>query len=463
MLENLPFMQDLHSPCAVFIGTETDYGSFRKELTETNIDKVIETTNLLRENGIDAVPCFSEEAEAPSKTVVTATGIQTPVFKPKVAQEAAAKIKQILKDQKKKEMRVKPGRDLLFKLPVYPVTFEQMAPISNTSKRFYGDFCDPDLSNPNNNEVNATRKKYGFDLEYKLCNEALNSSSLLSSDQLAEKNSKSLQYVYRGGVLGNKPYTSLASSENKNIAYSSPDIKTAMQYSGCFGDYGAKLKAFSPSSQESIRFGFVYEYKTAKDTSLFKDWAIERGENPSINQTSKSISRQDWENKAFETPVFPDKNKVNNIYLHLRKDGNDVFYPINQNDKRWQAMLSLYAPADTSKRGYMIGRRNNILRDKKVYSSYTAKTLGIFKKKLKPYQTDESKQELLRKSNTTIEELNTKTSNNNQTNMSYQERVQKIKELRGLSSPSTAIQRPTQQQSLSQQDIIAYKKGSNTL
>ena len=120
-----------------------------------------------------------------------------------------------------------------------------MQPIAATSKSCYGDFLEVDLNS--GKEAVAIREKYGFDLEYKLCTEAMNSSSLRSQEDLASKHAKQLQYLYRGGALGDKAYAVLANRENKSIAYSTPDITVAQMYSGCDCNYGTKLRAYSQS------------------------------------------------------------------------------------------------------------------------------------------------------------------------------------------------------------------------
>ena len=101
-MENLPytdnqisFIKDIKSPCSVFICTNpvrTGGGSQDYDWLESQFDNIVNMANLLREHGIDAVPCFSKSAEDPSKTVVTARGIQTPVLKGKIAKKAAEKL-----------------------------------------------------------------------------------------------------------------------------------------------------------------------------------------------------------------------------------------------------------------------------------------------------------------------------------------------------------------------------------
>ena len=180
--------------------------------------------------------------------------------------------------------------------------------------------------------------------------------------------------------------------------------------------------------------------------------------NQIANKPSKEISQKDWKGQYPETPVFPDTNKLNNIYLHLHKDGKDVFYPINVNDERWKSMLKLYSPTDTNQRGYMISRRNNILNENKVYSSYMAKKFGIFKKKLPSIKPIGDKENILKTATSTIEEM--RTNYTDKTNKNSRETVDKIKMLRGLTQAEAA---PHKSSPMTISNILMHQNDRDTL
>lgn len=428
----LDFIQNLKVPCAIFIATDDCLTSGIREVNSYNIDKILKITNSLREVGMEAVPCFCEEAADPSKIVVTAGGIQTPVLDPKKAKEVTEQIYATLMENPIKEKR-NPICPLYTALPV---EISQMADISLTSKPYMaGTFIDADMSNPLSTKI---REKYGFGLEEELYREVVDSPKLIPVDDLYQKNEKTLTCLYRGGTIGDMPYISLAARESKNLAYSTPDIKTALIYSGCYKDsYGSNIKI--PTERgDSIHFGFVYEFDAGEQCSLYKDWSIEQGGSPAIKKKTSEVSRKDWEGQSFEQPVFPSKNKVKNIYMHVRKDGEDYLYPINQKDERFNALLTLYRPTDTSKRGYMIDRRKNILKDKKVYHSFKAKTLGIFTKKLKPYEFNLSKEDLMKLANMTIEEKIAQ----QKENKTSRDSSTRLRQLRGIKKDLTHSKAP---------------------
>lgn len=413
-LENsLRYVKDLRKPCAIMINTfvSREQSNASRFMYSSTVSECLKITNLLREKGIDAVPIFSEEASDPSKTIVSATGIQTPVLRPRQASKAAKEIMDIIYTQKNNWYLNELGMAM-------PVEIEQFAPVSYTSKNFYKKTLEPDL-NPKAAQV---REKYGFDLEYEICKSALDSSKLIQASKLCKQKGASITKLYRGGSLGDNPYAILTTKEGKSLAYATPDVGTALMYTGVSGSYGSTCKAVSSLNNDSIKFGFLYEYAPDKNIVLFKDWDIEQGHLP----------EKDLRPEHTETPVFPQKNKLNNIYLHLRKDGQDVLYPLDLENKKHKAFLELYSPADTSCRGYMIERRNKILGEQKVHQSYKSKFMGIFNKKLEPYTTKLSLEEVQKISNITIEEIKAKQRQEQQIN---QAKVRHLSDLRGALKP----------------------------
>jgi len=420
IVHRLNFVQNLKTPSAVFISTEKNLEEGIREVKAYNIDKILTITNLLRQAGMDAVPCFLPEATDPSKIAVTAGGIQTPVLSPKEAKKTTEQIFDVLHNQ-----LIQKHTSPYYLGTALPVEISQMADISQTSQRYMrGKSIDPDLYNQDATQI---REKFGFHLEEDLYFEALNSPKIIPAEQLYQSNKKGLKSLYRGGTLGNMPYISLASRESKNLAYSTPDIKTALMYSGVEGSaYGSKIKCFTQTG-ESFSFGFLYEFDVDKKSVLFRDWGIERGDTPYLQKKSDEICEDEWIQKNLETPVFPSKNKLKQIYLHVRKEKQDYLYPIDTTNPKWQAMLALYTPADTSKRGYMIDRRQQILKKRKVYNTAKAKILGIFTKKLKPIEITSSVEDLIAAANITIERKKQQQKNK-------QEKKLQISRLRGISS-----------------------------
>lgn len=397
------FISDIKEPAAVFIstvkpGTELGYGT-EVELNKYNMNAVLNITNYLREIGIDAVPFYDKECADASKTVVTLTGIQSPILTPKKAKEFAMKVTQ-LSEKLTQERCI----DSFHVVSMYPVQGSQFSPISATSKKKYGGEIEPDI---NNTDINEIRAKYGFDLEYKLCKEAMNSPQLISIEDIVKKNEEGVNFLYRGGSLGDNPYALLNFKEGKNIVYSSPNIKTALEYSGAKGWYGCRMKAHSSNDkEEDIRFGLVYEYEASKTTEIYSDYSMENGMSPFISKKSSEIKSSEYNDNVYiETPVFPEKNKCTNIYMHLKKDGKEYLYPIPKEDERWKALLQLYRAYDTSQRGFMIDRRENILAHKTVHKSFGPKNiLGLFRKKIPPFKIKEDINEIIAKSKQNFED-----------------------------------------------------------
>ena len=454
-----------NTACAVFIGFNTNMDSGIREVNDFNYDRIVETVEQLRKNNIDAVPVFSEQAQDPSKTVVTAGGIQTPVLKPQKLEEAAKQIFDALNPYEIQEKSDIPyqGYTADRLTTCSAVSFEQMAPVAAISKNIYGQSFEPGITHPDTEEFIRLRQKYGFDLESKLIDEA-EKQSLLSIEQLKTKNETSLQCVYRAGCLGDNPYSIYAARETKAFAYATPDIECAKMYSGLEQGYGVLLRATSSQQTDSKPFGLVYEMEASPETKLYDDWYIEQGGSPRISTESKNIKVSEWNGRNLETTVTPSQNKIKNIYLHLKKDDKDMFYPIPLKDKRWRAFLALYKSSDTCQRGYMIDRRKKILAEQKVFAGLNnEKKFGLFRVRVKPmiFATEDRK-EKMKLANLTIEDkrqmalLQEKNSNTSQKDIAA-----RISELRCSKAQSTSVRTQGKQIELNG-TTLKYMTGKNT-
>lgn len=444
-------LQGQKAPSAVFIGNRMcmDNGGIRK-VSDWNYDSISQTVEQLRKHNIDAVPVFSELVSDPSKTVVTAGGIQTPVLKPDKLEQAAKQIFEALGSAKlREEYQGYSDQDLT---TCAPVEFSQMAPAAAISQNIYGKPFEAGLTHPDTDEFVKLREKYGFDLEYDLIS-GIKDKDLISVEQIKKDNDYSLTNVYRGGCLGDTPYISFASRENKAFAYATPEIECATMYSGLDGYYGVKLQATSSEGKETKAFGLIYEFAASPKTRLYGDWNIEQGNQAYISEQSSNITSTKWQGKQLETTVTQSQNQLKNIYVHIRKDGKDMLYPIPLKDKKWQAFLALHNSSDTCLRGYMIERRKKVLGEKKVFSSLNNKRkLGIFKTKVKPINwAILNKEEAIKSANLTIEEKNTLLKKDNAQTADFQkgkDMAARIKELRCSKAATAHITTNGRQQTL---------------
>ena len=395
------------APTAIFIGFNTVMDSGIRKVDNGSYYEITATVQRLRQNGIDAVPSFSEQATNPAKTVVTAGGIQTPVLKPEKLEEAAKQIFEALEPRKIREERGSyKGYNSENFVVCSAVEINQMAPVAPISNNIYSKTFEPGLTHPDTLEYVKLREQFGFDLEYDLVKEA-EGQKLLRAEDIRAQNSDSLKYVYRGGCLADNPHTVYAARETKYFAYATPDVMCAKMYSGCedYG-YGVHLRATSAKEEKTKAYGLVYEMEAAPKTELYTDWSLEQGHYAKKSALSKDIKPSDWDGHNMETVVTPSKNKLKNVYLHLKRGDVDMFYPIPLKDKRWQAFLALHRSSDTCLRGFMMERRQKILSERKVYSSLNnKKILGLFKAKVKPLVFDiENKDKDIAAANITIEE-----------------------------------------------------------
>ncbi len=443
------------APSAVFIGNQKcmDNGGFQ-EVSDWNYDSILQTVEQLRKNNIDAVPMFSELALDPSKTVVTAGGIQTPVLPASKLEKAAKQIFEALDGGKLREEyqgRYQGYSDRDF-ATCAPVEFCQMAPAAKISANIYGKRFESGLTHPDTDEFIKLREKYGFDLEYDLIS-GIKDKDLISVEQIKKDNESSLKSVYRGGCLGDTPYISFASRENKAFAYATPDIECAAMYSGINEYYGVQLQATSSNRKDTKNFGLIYEFEASPTTRLYSDWSIERGTQAYISASSANIKSTEWSGKQLETTVTQSQNKLKNIYVHIRKDGKNTLYPIPLEDKKWQAFLALHKSSDTCLRGYMIERRKKILDEKKVFSSLNnRKKFAIFKTKLKPINWELlNKEEAIKSANLTMEEKRALLKQDNAQTPDFQKSrdvVARIKELRCSKATTAYVATQGQQKTI---------------
>jgi len=212
---------DLDRPCSVSIGVKSFYeehsGDEGLKSTEELLDSgILKMVNLLRANGIDAVPYNSEDAKDIGKFVVDRSGIATPMLKPEDAVHVTADIADILKNN---------GDDI--KGFAFPQTAESLTHYTNEFKQ----------------GVNVA--------------ERLQALPEVKVEDLANDYTTG----YRGGSFGSQPYAVLSARRSKDLAYFSPDANVA--------------KIYSAGAGYSTEIGIVAAVHLSEDQKFYKDWGLE--------------------------------------------------------------------------------------------------------------------------------------------------------------------------------------------
>ena len=401
--EKIDFLNylNLQEPHALFIPFTTN--NYQEIPAWYEREQVV--IDALRAVGIDAVLHCSKEAEDPAKTVVTSGGVQTQILSSKEAKKAAKIIIEAILLAEFPKSDIFDDRYVMFPKPVQ---IEQLC--SSYEKKTdiiwqEGGNSYLEAYHPNKDIYNKIRNNYGPNFEFELLDEVLNNEQLLTLDNFYEKNMNKINYLYRGATQGENPYALLTYKESKALAYATPSIKVASKYTGldnvCKYGITEAYKTNSPftlnayKDEESISFGFIYEYEATNDIRLWDDWGLEKGGSYLFDSKKNEFSNSTlfdevnnegktylWD-KEWETPIYPENNKCVNKYIHIVTDGKDCYFKIPENNKRWQAFLSLYNTSDITLDDHMAKRREAIIKSPKVYP-LEPKVLGVFRKKIKP-------------------------------------------------------------------------------
>jgi|GEM_PF-2100958 len=266
----------LDRPCSISISVKSLYddNSFvegLKSKEEIFDDDILRIVNMLRENGIDAVPYNSVEAADIRRFVVDRSGIVSPMLSSEDAVQAVADITDILQ---------KNNEDI--KGYVFPKTKESLTYYTNKKNH------DIVANNENSALAKQISDKYGMTVEQFSDKISQEISKLPEIDVKSRSQSRDYTTCFRGGTFGSNPYAVLANRRSKDCAYYTPVMDTALDYS-----HGLK---------DSI--GFIAEIQTSDDQKFYNDWGLEtRG------SEVKKLKN------AYETLGLAYKNPVKAMYM----------------------------------------------------------------------------------------------------------------------------------------------------
>lgn len=346
------YFDGLTEPVSLFIGTyETDGSKGKESSRDGNNALIIKTVEILRQNGIDAVPFFDKEAASPDKVVVSKTGLQTPFVPPEKAKDEAANILTILENNGIESLGfVTPNTE---KQLLYPSLQDD---IMDENK-----VLDIEKANPDPEKFQAIMNEHGSEFIKNMLDEALASPELNSiggetTQQMdAENRLHGCKTLYKGATQGANVFAVISPYEARNVPHASPKLSIAKGYSGLGTNASSKGGATYIDKETNRSYGFIYEIEARDDQKYYANVGLETANREIENA-------RDY----FETPVMPHRNKVKAIYLHCGERNNDFLFKVPENDPRWQDFMALHEPSDNTLFGYQAERRKRQKDDAKT-------------------------------------------------------------------------------------------------
>lgn len=346
------YFDGLTEPVSLFIGTYDTNGRTGKESSrDGNNALIIKTVEILRQNGIDAVPFFDKEAKSPDKVVVSKTGLQTPFVTPERAKDEAAAILTVLENNGIESLGfVTPNTENQL---LYPALHDG---IMDENK-----VLDIEKANPDPEKFHAIMTEHGSEFIKDMLDEALASPDLKSiggdiTEQMdAENRLHGCKTLYKGATQGANVFAVISPYEARNVPHASPKLSIAKGYSGLGNNASSKGGATYMDKASNRSYGFIYEIEAREDQKYYANVGLE-------------TASSELENAAryFETPVMPHRNKVKAVYLHCGTKDNDFLFKIPENDARWQDFMALHEPSDNTLFGYSAERRKQQKDDAKA-------------------------------------------------------------------------------------------------
>lgn len=281
-----------------------------------NGKKVEDVVGILRTEGIDAVPYYSEKVENLGCFVVDESGIRTPYFS---ADDCLVCVKDMYNALHKNGIDIKG-----YALPL----------------------CEENLTRCVRPRADRQIDVIQGNLEVKAFiirqfEEFVKADKIDLKTRFEEKG-----VLYRGGTLGNQPYAVTTSRCARSVCYATSDMNIASKYA----DGGFSLDiGYLPINGK--KYGFIYEFKSDETYKRYPEYGIEH-------------RREVWGNQeVHETPIFPHRNPLKSVYLQY---GTDVIQIADENgylSADWKKFAELHSVYSANEKNDRMVKRANMLKD----------------------------------------------------------------------------------------------------
>ena len=276
--------------------------------------KIEDIVEILRKDGIDAVPYYCDMADNLDCFVVDSTGIRTPYFSAEDALECTKDIYNSLYNAG-------------IKINGYAL------PMNSENLTYY-------QKPRSDRQIDVV--KGNADIEQFITHQLQTISEMEKFDVSSKEERPDT--LYRGGTLGNQPYAITGFRCARNVCYATSDMSLAATYAD--GEYSAGVR-YMPINEKN--YGFIYEFDAPKGYKKYGEYGIETRQELKLDQ------------KMYETPVFPHKNKLKAIYL---KYGDEIVQIADEQgyiNNEWKKFAQLHGVISANeKNDIMVNRANKL-------------------------------------------------------------------------------------------------------
>ena len=298
---------------------------------------VEDVVNLLRKDGINAVPYYDEKVQDDlSCFVVDGTGVRSPFMSSEDAVRATADIVQIMFKNKIETSRA------------MPITRASLVPA--VSEKYTGNVIDIAKNNPTIPDVKETLSEY---LRY--------AAEKMPAIEIPSQKSNSS--IYSGRLFADG-YALTPHRRYRDCVYGTNMFSEALTYSQAANKGGLHLKEIDGHS-----YGFIIETKQHQGQAFYDMAGAER---PFASREERQTAKRKENRDDYETLVLEDRNPEIAKYLHIDDkvvqiaDENGFF---NNNGIDWEKFASLHKPRDTNEpNDYMVARVNRQIEEFPVFA-----------------------------------------------------------------------------------------------
>ncbi len=298
---------------------------------------VEDVVNLLRKDGINAVPYYDEKVQDDlSCFVVDGTGVRSPFMSPEDALRATADIAQIMFKNKVEISRA------------MPITRASLVPA--VSEKYTGNVIDIAKNNPSVPDVKETLSEY---LKY--------AAEKMPAIEIPSQ--KSNDSIYSGRLFADG-YALTPHRRYRDCVYGTNMFSEALTYSQSANKGGLHLEEVDGHS-----YGFIIETKQQQGQAFYDMAGAER---PFATREERQTAKRKENRDDYETLVLEDRNPEIAKYLRIDDkvvqiaDENGFF---NNDRIDWEKFASLHKPRDTNEpNDYMVARVNKQIEEFPVFA-----------------------------------------------------------------------------------------------
>lgn len=329
--------EGLSNPVTVHIGFAKRDKTYSDEELE-NLKKKLQSA------GIKTTLYNTPEAANLDTTVLTPSGIRSPILTP---ENACAFAKDV-------EKAIENNPPLTY---AYPVDINQLPPnqkpvLTDDDKKFMEELLRDCAykagAYPYEAYIYGSRQAYEHRAEHPeiSLNDDIGYEAFKKREQMRKQYIRKFEdftlkchdVIYHGSLRIN-PYEIITNKENKSVVYGTSQIFNAVKYSSALCGDGENLKeekTLAIPCESRATFGFLHIHQEAQNQRYYFDFGLEERKTP--HELDDLFSHND------ETPILKHKNKHIGTFLIISQENRTIPIPIDLNDPEWQRYQTLTTP-----------------------------------------------------------------------------------------------------------------------